>query len=314
MKGRPEFIMNKFRPQYVFWVILTCTLFYTTLADARAFSEKGADTCLKCHDEDNEYPVFPFFETKHATIKDPRSPMADMQCETCHGPVGGHKDKRKKGQKRIKMIAFGAKSTEPVSKQNKICLQCHEDRRRSNWHGSAHEMNKLSCASCHRIHVKRDPVLVKTQQPHVCQGCHKTQRAQFQMASSHPVRYGKMYCSQCHNPHGSNGEKLVNANTTNQLCYQCHAEKRGPFLWSHAPVDEDCTQCHKPHGSPHRTLLSKRPPLLCQQCHSMAGHPSLNLDPGSLAGNSGFLVSKSCLNCHAMVHGSNHPSGVRLMR
>ena len=27
--------------------------------EAPEYSGKGADTCLKCHDEDNEYPVLP---------------------------------------------------------------------------------------------------------------------------------------------------------------------------------------------------------------------------------------------------------------
>jgi hypothetical protein len=27
-----------------------------------------------------------------------------------------------------------------------------------------------------------------------------------------------------------------------------------------------------------------------------------------------FAVIKGCLNCHFQVHGSNHPSGVKLMR
>jgi hypothetical protein len=27
-----------------------------------------------------------------------------------------------------------------------------------------------------------------------------------------------------------------------------------------------------------------------------------------------FLVGSACLNCHAQIHGSNHPSGQALMR
>ena len=104
----------------------------------------------------------------------------------------------------------------------------------------------------------------------------------------------------------------------NQTCYTCHAEKRGPFLWEHAPAAEDCTLCHDPHGSVNPARLKKNPPLLCQQCHSIAGHPSVARTPAGLPGGAGggsaFLLAGSCLNCHSQIHGSNHPSGVKLMR
>jgi DmsE family decaheme c-type cytochrome len=106
--------------------------------------------------------------------------------------------------------------------------------------------------------------------------------------------------------------------TVNQTCYTCHAEKRGPFLWEHAPVAEDCTLCHFPHGSSRPVLLSKSPPLLCQQCHTVAGHPSVAYTsrglPGGGGGGGAFLLAGGCVNCHSQVHGSNHPSGVKLMR
>ena len=63
-------------------------------------------------------------------------------------------------------------------------------------------------------------------------------------------------------------------------------------------------------------MLTQRPPLLCQSCHSQSGHPSVPHGSGGLAdGNpSPYLLSGSCLNCHSQVHGSNHPSGVNLSR
>ena len=63
-------------------------------------------------------------------------------------------------------------------------------------------------------------------------------------------------------------------------------------------------------------MLVKRPPLLCQSCHSQAGHPSVPHSSGGLADGtpSAMLLNGSCLNCHSQVHGSNHPSGPRLTR
>ena len=156
----------------------------------------------------------------------------------------------------------------------------------------------------------------KAEQADVCFACHKKQRADFNKPSHHPVRFGQMTCTDCHSPHGSAATALLKKSTLNQTCYGCHAEKRGPFLWEHAPASEDCTLCHTPHGSIHPALLTKRPPLLCQQCHSQSGHTSLALTGAGLPGGSpsGFLLAGSCLNCHSQVHGSNHPSGVKLMR
>jgi len=104
----------------------------------------------------------------------------------------------------------------------------------------------------------------------------------------------------------------------NDNCYSCHAEKRGPFLWEHAPVREDCSICHEPHGSNNPTLLKTRMPQLCQQCHiAGGGHPPTPYggpNPGPPLSIERRVGAASCLNCHTEVHGSNHPSGVRWTR
>lgn len=293
------------------------------------YSKKGADTCLKCHDEDSEYPVANIFKTKHAMQADPRTPFAGLQCEACHGPgvsgsvfmeqalkTGSHVGKVRPGDKRPPIINFGSKSDEPVSVQNGMCLTCHEGQHRIEWKGSVHETNDLACASCHTIHTPHDPVLDKVTQPDVCTTCHQKQRAEFLKPSTHPLHAGQLACSDCHAPHGGSASTLLKRPTLNETCYTCHAEKRGPFLWEHAPASEDCTLCHTPHGSINPALLKKRPPLLCQQCHSQIGHPSIAKTTAGLPGGnpSGFLLLGACTNCHTQVHGSNHPSGVKLMR
>lgn len=292
--------------------LISCASF----AEQRAYSEKGADTCLKCHDEDNEYPVLPIFKSYHATLQDQRTPMAQMQCESCHGPLGRHDKKADTEAERVRMFDFGKKAKSPIHEQNSKCLACHQDQRRHLWSGSKHQTSQVSCADCHRIHAERDTMRDALQQKNTCFSCHEQQRGQFQQTSAHPVRNGGLSCSQCHNPHGSVSAGLLNRSSINQLCFDCHGEKRGPFLWPHAPVAEDCTLCHTPHGSAHRPMLKTRAPFICQQCHSFAGHPSAELGPSGLttANRQSLLLGKSCLNCHAMIHGSNHPSGVRFIR
>lgn len=295
------------------------------------YSKKGADTCLKCHDESSEFPVLDIFKTKHGSQLDERAPFANLQCEACHGPAvqnelqnelseskirGGHTGRVKEGEKRPPILNFGKDSLAPVEKQNSMCLGCHQGKTHIGWQNSTHANADVACASCHKVHVVKDPVLSKKTQANVCFDCHQHQRAEFFRRSSHPVRSGQMSCSDCHTTHASISDSLLKQPTLNQTCYQCHAEKRGPLLWEHAPVTEDCSQCHRAHGSIHSALLTKNTPLLCQQCHSQLGHPSVSHNGSGLPGGSAssFLLRRGCVNCHSQVHGSNHPSGVKLMR
>jgi DmsE family decaheme c-type cytochrome len=281
------------------------------------YSEKGADTCLTCHNEGWAVPLYPIFATKHGNRADKRAPFGKggLQCEACHGPGGSHAEA---GGDKTLIMNHGAKSTRPVAQQNAACLTCHRGNSHTGWVGSTHETNNVACANCHKIHVERDPVLAKATQADVCYACHRKERADFHKPSTHPVRFGKVACSECHAPHGSNTRAMLAKQTVNQTCYSCHAEKRGPFLWEHAPVAEDCTLCHTPHGSVYQAMLKKNPPLLCQQCHTTNGHPSVAYTssglPGRTSAPSGFLLAGGCTNCHSQVHGSNHPSGVKLMR
>jgi DmsE family decaheme c-type cytochrome len=278
----------------------------------REYSRGGADTCLNCHDGETIPLVF---MGKHGNASDANSPMGGLQCEACHGPLGDHRKRPKKGEERVPMIRFGKDSGTPVAEQNGMCLGCHDSHIGGTWDGSPHDSQEISCADCHQSHAARDPMTVPEQQPERCFECHRTERAASFKPYAHPIRFDAMSCSQCHSPHGSVSDKLLVKESTNLLCYSCHADKRGPFLWEHAPVAEDCTLCHDAHGSNHDGMLTRRPPQLCQQCHSQAGHPSVALGGSGLPGSgTGTRVSGACMNCHSQVHGSNHPSGAKLMR
>jgi DmsE family decaheme c-type cytochrome len=282
------------------------------------YSPKGADTCLECHDADDvNYSVEAVFKSKHGHRGDKRAPFGagGLQCEACHGPGALHA----RNKRASAINTFKADSKVSLEQRNQVCLTCHQGTSRTGWHASAHERSKVACTDCHKVHRSHgDPVLAKTTEPQVCATCHQEQRADFHKPSSHPVRYGLMSCSGCHAPHGSTAQASLAKATLNQTCYSCHAEKRGPLLWEHAPVAEDCSLCHAPHGSVRPALLTKTPPLLCQQCHSPASHPSVartsNSLPGGPSGGAAYTIAGSCMNCHSQVHGSNHPSGKYLMR
>ena len=284
-------------------------------ADAPSYSKKGADTCFQCHDDQ---VVLAVFRTKHAVPEDPDSPFGhgQLQCEACHGPGGDHAGRVRRGQERPPMPAFGSNSTSSIADQNANCMNCHLDDTGFAWHGSAHDDDTVACTSCHSMHTERDPVLATATQADVCFDCHQQQRTQSMKPYSHAVRQGKMDCTSCHSPHGETPERLLAGTTVNGTCYGCHAETRGPYLWEHAPVTEDCGNCHNPHGSNYPGMLTMRAPMLCQSCHSQDGHPSLPQDERGLPENSPsqFLLGQTCMNCHDQVHGSNHPSGSKLMR
>ena len=280
-----------------------------------AYSRKGADTCLRCHDDQK---IIAIFQTSHGVPTDPRSPFGQgqMQCEACHGPGGEHTGQLRRGAERPPLIRFGSNKPTPVAVQNGSCIGCHDADVGFGWNGGPHDSNDVACADCHTLHADNDPVLQTNTQQEVCFGCHQEERNETLRAFSHPLAEGKMACTGCHSPHGDTTELQLARQTLNETCYQCHAEKRGPFLWEHAPVAESCINCHTPHGSNHPGMLAKRAPLLCQSCHSQDGHPSIANDANGLPTGipSKFLLGQSCLNCHEQIHGSNHPSGSRLMR
>ena len=280
------------------------------------YSRSGADTCLNCHGDDEA--VLAVFKTKHAVPSDERGPFGhgQLQCEACHGPGGDHAGRVRRGEERPPVIDFKATDVESIIEQNSMCLNCHEPDVGAGFHDGAHGNGEVSCAGCHSSHNAADPVLQTATQPEVCYDCHIEQRSQSLKAFAHPLFEGKMDCTSCHSPHGDTVASELVRETVNDTCYQCHAETRGPYVWEHAPVSEDCGNCHEPHGSNHVAMLTRRAPLLCQSCHSQSGHPSIALGTEGLASEvpSRYLLGQSCMNCHSQVHGSNHPSGSRLMR
>jgi DmsE family decaheme c-type cytochrome len=301
-------------------------------ATSAADGLKQDAACTKCHDESETRPVLSIYQTKHGN----RADLAAARCVSCHGSSKDHLagGKGTAGASRpAPDITFKGKgATFPPSvamAQSDVCLGCHKEGKRMHWPGSQHQGRDVPCSSCHSVHVRHDPVLGKSTQPEVCFTCHKTERAQTHRISTHPLSAGKMACSDCHNPHGSTGPKLLAKNSVRETCTTCHAEKRGPFLWEHAPAADDCLTCHTPHGSTNAPLLKARAPFLCQECHSgdhgAQVNSAANLGGGKVTTANGAnplanaaaraqLAARACLNCHVLVHGSNHPAGSKFQR
>jgi len=292
------------------------------------YTQDGEKTCLGCHTSELETAIL---QTRHGVKADAHTPFAQHQCESCHGPSPEHID----SSDNPVTIVYKGPQASPVEKRNAQCLTCHDAGMRMHWTGSQHEARGVACTDCHNLHAREQKVLSKTTQAEVCYVCHKEQRAETRRLSHHPLTANglatgvKMSCSDCHNPHGSTGPKLLVKNSVNETCYMCHAEKRGPFLWEHAPVVDDCTVCHTPHGSANAPLLKTRAPWLCQQCHSgdhgAQINSGANLANGNVTTVNGLqqpgaaspraqMAARACLNCHVLIHGSNHPAGAKFQR
>jgi len=293
-------------------VTLSLTLFFIFLLCSKlqarkpVFAEQNAkiETCAECHEDQ----VNVFKSSIHG--KKGFELRSDKACDTCHGPSDEHV--RTAGDK-TKIRSFNSLGPEEKSE---VCLTCHERGRRMQWAGSTHDSRGLACQDCHSMHsAKSEKNQLKTEvETDTCFGCHKQKQSQFFRASHHPIREGKVTCSDCHNAHGVLEGKLVDEASVNEQCYKCHTEKRGPFLWEHIPVREDCLNCHEPHGSNHLKLLNTKPPFLCQRCHSDTRHPGTLYDQGSLNNMNTREINRACPNCHTAIHGSNHPSGKTFLR
>jgi DmsE family decaheme c-type cytochrome len=254
----------------------------------------GAEVCATCH------------EKEAASLRHYADHPGAADCEGCHGPGRAHVE----GGGDATQIVNPAKLAPAAAA--KTCLGCHDQQHVRDWPGSTHQRADLSCLSCHAIHNaegKNAALLKSPVQSDVCFGCHKMQRIRTMMSSHMPLRESKMQCSDCHNPHGSTTKALLVDASVNDNCIRCHMEKRGPVLFEHPPVRENCLNCHDPHGSLHDNLLVANPPRLCQSCHLGTSHPGQPRNESSR-----FVLNKSCVNCHTMVHGSQSPNGSALMR
>jgi len=262
----------------------------------------GSKVCLGCHSAVAATYATTLMGRLQRTGK-------SLECETCHGPGSAHA-KAGGGRGVGGIISYRANDLSRTAEENNaICLGCHERGERAYWQGSVHEVRGLACTNCHTIMraVSAQNQLKTAFQPDTCFQCHKDRRAQMYRSSHMPVREGKVVCADCHNPHGSTTEALLRQDSINDNCYTCHAEKRGPYLFEHAPVRENCLNCHDAHGSINEFSLKMSRPRLCFECHAI-GH-------GETTGpNSNFTMGRSCQNCHTMIHGSNSPAGAALQR
>lgn len=171
---------------------------------------------------------------------------------------------------------------------------------------------------CHgpgSVHVddgegRRGTIINPRKNPEVCFSCHMDKKMEFMLPHRHPVLEGKMSCADCHSAHGTDVRPWSSTTMegVNELCFKCHKEQRGPFIFEHEALREGCTTCHKVHGSINDKMLLARDSNLCLRCHVQTNFPFIGDN-----NHSGRLFRATCFSagCHTAAHGSNFDDHLR---
>jgi DmsE family decaheme c-type cytochrome len=275
--------------EIAWWVIAAGFFIFPGGGAMAAFA--AGEPCLDCHEE----TATDFNLSFHA-----KAWSGAHDCQSCHGSTDLHLD----DPSQENIISFNKDSARSAQELSGVCLECHaESSNLIYWAMGQHRANDVQCTACHTIHARRATV----NQLSVCFACHRETKAQVSKQSRHPVLEGKIQCSDCHNPHGTLSRAMIKAETPNLLCYTCHVDKRGPFIWVHPPAEENCLICHTPHGSRHENLFAERIHVLCQDCHDDRSHHGAAYDATSGFGGaneSNRFVARGCVECHHTMHGS----------
>lgn len=244
-----------------------------------------------------------------------KSGMPLVDCESCHGP--GSLAIEGLTAEKVEMDAREGKQTTcdyktlidiknlPAQARSLICLKCHTANATfnlHNWNAGTHSVSDVSCSDCHNVHVGPDLKVKPRETGKMCEKCHLEIQAEFALPSHHPVPEERIFCTDCHDPHGTISDRMLRKPTIKETCTQCHAEKEGPFVYEHGDVTENCTSCHSPHGSVNNNLLNVQVPFLCLQCHP--GHQT-SAEASQVERKGAFYTR--CTDCHSQIHGSDLP-------
>lgn len=214
--------------------------------------------CIGCHQ-----PIAKFF--KMATKMEP---FELGLCPRCHNPHGTSTDKL---------------LHEPVPD---LCLGCHKGI--AEFREKPVQMPPFRqglCLGCHFPHGSENAKLLKAplKNNEICFTCHGSLRENYEPIGHNKIAYtnaspyqpegGIGSCLNCHEPHGSDYERLLQREPIS-LCLSCHGPRRyfthpfgfdKPDPWRGGYLR--CPSCHNPMGSGNEKLKRRPKDGLCISCH-----------------------------------------------
>ena len=168
-----------------------------------SYSEKGAETCLRCHSGPEMRAVQ---DGPHFNLQNPGAPAVDHYCESCHGPGSIHVSRAHGGRGFPPLTEFGRGSDKaPRDEQLFACLQCHEVegvvRKTIGFLGSPHDRKMINCSTCHTVHAALDPINDRDHQASTCYRCHRKQKTEHPRFEAKSMDIDVLPCSSCHDVH-----------------------------------------------------------------------------------------------------------------
>ena len=181
----------------------------------------GTDACLRaCHVHDQRRRDFDLSTMGAQLSRESGLPL--VNCESCHGPgslavdtLTPQKlaaDAKAGKQSSCDFKTFIDIKNLPAQAKSLICLKCHTANATfnlHNWNASVHALGEVACSDCHNIHGGHNLKVRLRDTAAMCERCHAEIQALFSLPNHHPVPEKKVFCTDCHDPHGSDSEFLM---------------------------------------------------------------------------------------------------------
>ncbi len=171
------------------------------------------------------------------------------------------------------------------------CLGCHTAKRNEINRQNVHAPFFNNCEHCHLDHGQSKQLLLVEEGNEICLMCHSAMEENLSR-EHHYFPVNKLSCLGCHNPHASDGKRLLKAHNpvreknceachtvepatgkvtmiknAPSLCYDCHESKQNKDI-IHKPVaDGKCLDCHDVHSKKYKGCLVVSEDALCEKCH-----------------------------------------------
>lgn len=206
--------------------IASAEFFTTYVNESKATTDRSSlfhnstleESCTSCHEglpfADSGATMNADCNVCHKEVLQPsylHSPVEMKECSACH---------IWSTEKKAVVLELGVPET---------CFGCHDEKRELVENAKVPHPVASECGTCHSPHGTEQPHQVKEKVYTLCISCHDQQK-QNHPVGRHPMQYIKntetgeeFSCVTCHNPHGSENEKLMRfPGKTLDVCSQCH--------------------------------------------------------------------------------------------